>query len=267
MLSEGNIIRVVLSAQDVTERRHTEEQLRTLTQELDNKVRERTEELQKANQQLRGLSQQLVDLQEDQIKYLAREIHDSVGQNLTAININLTLLQKTLPENYPDAIKSRLVDTSQIVEETVVRMRNIMAEFLPPMLESYGLSTALVWYGQQFTTRMNIPVLVNDHSLDVFRLPPQTEIGFFRIVQEALNNIAKYAQATQVNIDLKGDGDHVLMTITDNGMGFDAKVVFAEQSTHWGFAIMRERARALDASFNIESAPGKGTKVIVRIAR
>jgi signal transduction histidine kinase len=209
----------------------------------------------------------MVDLQEEQIRYLARELHDSVGQNLTAININLSLLQQRLPENYPDSIKSRLADTSQIVEETIVRMRNVMADFLPPMLESYGLSPTLSWYGEQFTKRTNIPVKVNDYRLDVVRrLPPQSEVGLFRIVQEALNNTAKYAYATQAEIELKDDGDDMVMTIADDGVGFDPQVVFAK-SAHWGFAIMRERARALDASFDIKSAPGKGAKILLRIAR
>ena len=209
----------------------------------------------------------MVDLQEEQIRYLARELHDSVGQNLTAININLSLLGQLLPENYPEDIKSRLVDTSQIVEETIVRMRNVMAGFLPPMLESYGLSPTLSWYGEQFTKRTNIPVKVNDYTLDVARrLPPQSEVGLFRIVQEALNNVAKYACATQVEIEIKEDGDELVMTIADDGVGFDPQVVFAKPA-HWGFAIMRERARALDASFDIKSAPGKGTKILLRIAR
>jgi PAS domain S-box-containing protein len=225
------------------------------------------DEVQENRQQLRGLSQQLVDLQEEQIRNLSRELHDSVGQNLTAINLNLTLLQQILPKNCPDDISLRLADTSQMMEEAIARMRNIMADFLPPMLESYGLSTTLLWYGEQFTKRMNIPVLVNDHSLRVLRLPPQVEIGFFRIVQEALNNVAKYAHATQVNIDLMDDDDHVLMIIADDGVGFDSRAVLAEPSAHWGLAIMHERARALDASFNIESALGKGTKILLRIAR
>ncbi len=265
--------------------RATEDELRLLTHGLDNKVRERTEELQKVNQklleekqraellvedikenreQLRALSQQMVDLQEIQIKNLARELHDSVGQNLTAININISLLQQLLPENYSEAIKSRLVDTSQIVEETVVRMRNVMADFLPPMLESYGLSPTLLWYGEQFTKRTNIPVSVNDYRFSVARLLPQTEVGLFRIVQEALNNVAKYALASQVDIELKDDGDQLLMTIADDGVGFDPQVVFAKPA-HWGFAIMRERARALDASFDIQSAPGEGTKILLRM--
>jgi len=224
------------------------------------------EDIKENREQLRGLSQQMVDLQEMQIKNLARELHDGVGQNLTAININLSLLKQSLPENYPDGLLSRLADTSQIVEETVVRMRNVMADFLPPMLESYGLSPALLWYSEQFKKRTNIQMCVNDYSLNPLRLPPHAEVGLFRIVQEALNNTAKYAHATHVNIEMKDDGNDMLMTITDNGVGFDPQVVFAEPA-HWGFAIMRERARALDASFNIESAPGKGTKILLRIAR
>jgi PAS domain S-box-containing protein len=283
----GIPMRAIGFAQDITVRRYIEEELRLLTQELDIKVHARTEELQKVNQtllqekqraellvedikenreQLRALSQQMVDLQEAQIKNLARELHDSVGQNLTAININLSLLQQLMPENYPEDIKSRLADTSQIVEETVVRMRNVMSDFLPPMLESYGLSPALSWYGEQFTKRTEIPVNVNDYRLDAVRLPPQSEVGLFRIVQEALNNTAKHAYATQVDIELKDGGNELLMTIADNGVGFDTQVVFAKPA-HWGFAIMRERARALDASFDIKSAPGKGTKILLRIAR
>ncbi len=224
------------------------------------------DDIKKSQQQLRGLSQQLVDLQEEQIKYMARELHDGVGQNLSAININLSLLQQ-LSENYPEGVKSRLADTRQILEETVVRTRNLMSDFLPPMLERYGLSPTLTWFGEQFTKRTNIPVHINDNSLRILRLLPQVEISLFRIIQEALNNISKYAHAKQVEIELIDVDDHVLMTIADDGVGFDTNVVFAEQSSYWGLAIMRERARALDASFDIESAPGKGTKIHLRIAR
>jgi signal transduction histidine kinase len=170
-----------------------------------------------------------------------------------------------LPENYPADVKSRLADTSQIVEETVARMRNVMADFLPPMLEHYGLLPTLTWYCEQFTKRTNISANVRDYRLNDARLSPQAEVGLFRIVQEALNNVAKYAQVAQAEIEFKDDGDDLLMIISDNGVGFDPQVVFAE-SAHWGFAIMRERARALDAAFEIQSALNQGTKIILRIA-
>ena len=227
--------------------------------ELDVRVRERTAELS-------ALSRQMADMHEKQIQDLARELHDSVGQNLTAINLNLTLLRETLPADYPAALKSRLADTNHLVEETVVRMRNVMADFLPPMLEHYGLTPALTWYGEQFTQRTDTQINVRDLRADAARLPPQVEVGLFRIAQEALNNVAKYARASQVEIELSDDGEFMRMTLTDDGVGFDPQTVFAD-TTHWGFAIMRERARALGATLEIQSAPNAGTKIILRMAR
>ncbi|OGO75644.1 MAG: hypothetical protein A3K45_00215 [Chloroflexi bacterium RIFOXYC12_FULL_59_14] len=227
--------------------------------ELDVRVRERTAELS-------ALARQMADMHEMQIRNLARELHDGVGQNLTAINLNLTLVRETLPADYPAAIKSRLADTGQLVEETVARMRNVMADFLPPMLEHYGLTPALTWYGEQFAQRTGMQINVRDLRADAARLPPQVEVGLFRIAQEALNNVAKYARASQAEIELSDDDEFMRMTLTDDGVGFDPQTVFAD-TTHWGFAIMRERARALDATLEIQSAPDAGTKIILRMAR
>jgi len=227
--------------------------------ELDAKVRERTAELS-------ALARQMADMHEKQIRDLARELHDGVGQNLTAINLNLTLVRETLPADTPAAAKSRLADTSQLVEETVARMRNVMADFLPPMLEHYGLTPALVWYGEQFAQRTGMQINVRDLRADAARLPPQVEVGLFRIAQEALNNVAKYARASEAEIELSDDGEFMRMTLTDDGVGFDPQTVFAD-TTHWGFAIMRERARALGATLEIQSAPNAGTKIILRMAR
>ena len=227
--------------------------------ELDVRVRERTAELS-------ALARQMADMHEKQIRDLARELHDGVGQNLTAINLNLTLVRETLPADYPAAIKSRLADTGQLVEETVARMRNVMADFLPPMLEHYGLTPALTWYGEQFAQRTGMQINVRDLRADAARLPPQVEVGLFRIAQEALNNVAKYARASQAEIELSDDDEFMRMTLTDDGVGFDPQTVFAD-TTHWGLAIMRERARALDATLEIQSAPDAGTKIILRMAR
>ncbi len=238
--------------------RKTEEELRQLTRELDQKVRERTE-------QLRALSQQMVETQERQIKNLASELHDRIGQNLTAINIQLSLVSQLLPKNASAALRARLTDAAQLVEETVARMRNLAAEFLPPMLEHYGLAAALTWYGEQFEARANIRVEVKDGRSQAARLPPEVEVGLFRVAQEALNNVAKHARASRVLVELR-DEDGFALTIADDGIGFDPQTALNAPG-HWGFAIMRERASAAGASFTAESAPGAGTKITLRIPK
>lgn len=227
--------------------------------ELDEKVRERTAELS-------ALSRQMAEMHEKQIRNLAQELHDGIGQNLSAINLNLTLLHELLPAGSTEAIKSRLADTSQLVEETVARMRDLVADFLPPMLQPYGLTSALSWYGDQFARRTNVQVNVRDRREGAPRLSIQAEVGLFRIAQEALNNVTKHANATKAEIEIDEDGQWVQMTISDNGIGFDPQAL-SPGTSHWGIAIMRERARALDAAFEIQSAPNAGTKIILRMAR
>lgn len=225
------------------------------------------DETEQSRQKLRGLSQRLVRMQEDQYHRLGQELHDHIGQDLTAIHINLSLIENMLPADIPEAIHTRLADSNRLVSESVAHMRNIMSDFLPPMLERYGLTAALLWYTQKFSTRTSIPVTVNDYNLKDLRLPPSAELGLFRIAQEALNNIAKHAQATLVEIELKDEGGYILVTVTDNGVGFDAHELLNRQEEHWGLFIMRERARAIGASFNIKSLPGTGTKVVLRTPR
>ncbi len=142
-----------------------------------------------------------------------------------------------------------------------------MSDILPPMLERYGLTAALLWYTDKFTTQMHIPVTVNDSSLKDVRLPHPVELGLFRVTQEALTNVAKHAQATRVEIALKAQGNDILMTITDDGVGFDPQVAPTEQDERWGLSIMRERASVIGALFTIKSLPGEGTKVILRVSR
>jgi len=225
------------------------------------------DEIKQNRQELRGLSQKLVKSQEDQFQRLGKELHDHIGQDLTAININLSLIENMLPENAPEGLRPRLADANRLVEESVAHMRNIMSEFLPPMLDRYGLTAALLWYTQKLTKRTNMPITVNDHNLHDVRLSRDVEIGLFRIAQEALNNITKHTQASLTEIELKEQDGYVLMTVTDNGSGFDPQALPASQEEHWGLTVMRERARAIDATFSIKSAPGKGTQVILRVPR
>ncbi|GEM_PF-2644061 len=223
------------------------------------------EQLTESQTQLRGLSKQLVRTQEDQYSHLASELHDRVGQAMTAININLNIMRKLLPGTTPQDIVSRLDDTENLVKESVDRMRAIMAEFRPPMLDQYGLAAALYWYGEQYSQRTKVMVAINDRYLNHTRLPVEIEIALFRIVQEALNNVAKHAQATRVNIELIETSRDILLIVTDNGQGFDTKQPALDAPGHWGTTIMRERARAINGRFTLRSVPGRGTQVIVRV--
>ena len=223
------------------------------------------EKLSESQSQLRGLSKQLVHMQENQYKLLADELHDRVGQDMTAININLNIMRTLLPKTIPEDVISRLADTENLVMESVKRMRSTMAEFRPPMLGQYGLTAALYWYSEQYYRRTKIKVVINDHYMKNTRLPSEIEIALFRIVQEALNNVAKYANATQVGIELfENDGD-IMMAVTDDGVGFNMQDQDSKSPDHWGLTLMQERARAINGEFLLRSVPGQGTQVVVRV--
>ena len=198
-------------------------------------------------------------------KLLADELHDRVGQDMTAININLNIMRTLLPNTIPEDVILRLADTENLVMESVKRMRSTMAEFRPPMLGQYGLTAALYWHSEQYYRRTKIKVVINDHYMKNTRLPSEIEIALFRIAQEALNNVAKYANATQVGIELfENDGD-IMMAVTDDGVGFNMQDQGSKSPDHWGLTLMQERARAINGEFLLRSVPGQGTQVVVRV--
>lgn len=225
------------------------------------------EQLSDSQDQLRGLSQQLVQMQENQFKRLAEELHDRVGQDMTAININLNIMRTLLPDSISEDVISRLADTEELVQESVKRMRSTMAEFLPPMLDQYGLTSALFWYSEQYHSRTEIKVIVNDRHMQDTRLPSGIEIALFRIAQEALNNVAKHAKATQIDIELFDEAKNIMMVVTDNGIGFDTRYQSSNTPKHWGLTLMQERARAINGEFLLRSVPGQGTQIVVRVRK
>lgn len=225
------------------------------------------EQLTESQTQLRGLSQQLVQLQEEQFSHLAEELHDSIGQDMTAINVNLNILRTLLPDHVPESVLTRLADTENLVVDTVKHIRSTMAELRPPMLDKYGLTPTLYWYCEEFHRRTEIKVNVDDRYMKEARLPAEIEIALFRIAQEALNNVAKHASATQVDIELFEEVNYTMMVITDNGYGFDLRDLSTRTSQHWGIPLMRERARTILGEFLIRSVPGQGTQVVVRVRK
>ncbi len=255
------ITSILIFGQDITDRLKYEKQVQDLTDQLELKVRERTEKL-------RGLSEKLVNIQESQFKYLAQELHDQVGQNMTAININLNILKKHIEPAGSPQLVSRLNDTITLLAESVDRMRNLMAEFRPPVLDNYGLTSALYWHAEQLSNRANISIIVDDQSVSENRLPVEIEIGLFRIAQEALNNVIKHARATQAMVELQQTADTFEMIITDDGIGIqESSNITDGAEPHWGLDIMRERAESLGGRFSLESVAEGGAQLRVSIPK
>ena len=216
---------------------------------------------------LRRLASRLAEVEEAERQRLARELHDQVGQNLTALSIGLTVLQSHLPRRVNANLGARLADLLRLVEETTARIRTVMGDLRPPVLDDYGLVAALGWYANQWTDRTRVPVDVAGEECDP-RLPLVTENALFRIAQEALNNIAKHAGAAHVTIAVAAEPSEVLLTITDDGKGFSAGAPAPpDDRCHWGLRIMQERAEGVGGVCRCESRLGEGTRVTVQVPR
>ena len=223
--------------------------------------------LQQYAERLRALSAQLDEVAETERQQLARELHDQVGQCLTALGINLNIIRTQVPEEIGDAIRSRIDDSLSLVEQTTERIRDVMAHLRPPVLDDYGLMAALHWYAEQFTRRTGIAVAVEGEEL-VPRLAARVESALFRIAQEALTNVAKHAQATSVMVTLQVHDEILRLVVADDGIGFDSAHMTQLDGGHgWGLLTMTERAEAVSGHCRIESIPRQGAQVIVEVAR
>ncbi len=225
------------------------------------------EDLKKSHDNLRALSSFITDLGEAQKRRLARELHDLVGQKLTALSINLDFMIERASDETKKGIGSRLHDSKDLVKEIMKLIRNVMSDLRPLILDDYGLTAAIHWYSEQFTKRTKIPVVFRGNELKT-RLLPDIETNLFRIVQESLTNIAKYANAHKVAITLEEVGDHLNLSIIDDGIGFDlANIIQSKEKKGLGLISMKERAEAMGGILHVESSPGKGTRIIVEVKK
>ncbi len=219
------------------------------------------EAVRQHHERLRQLNVRLSETEEMERRRLACELHDQVGQNLTALGINLKIIQTLAPED--TAVKSRLRESQKLLEKITSQIRGVMTDLRPSILDDYGLPAALRWLGEQFSDRTNIAVTVNaEHSLPA--ISPLVKNTLFRIAQEALTNVAKHAQADHVAITLESNATNICLTISDNGVGFDRRAVGEpEPDQGWGLLIMTERAEAAGGQCRIDSRAGQGTSIIV----
>jgi signal transduction histidine kinase len=236
-----------------------------IANEITSDLRESEEGLRNSAEQLQAMSRRLVDAQESERRQISRELHDRVGQNLTALSINLDILKTQLAGNGNEAFCSRLNDAASLLEATTGTIENVMAELRPPMLDDYGLLPALQWYTNEFSSRTGIQMSV-DGDEEMERLTQASEIALFRIVQEALNNAVKHAHARSIHITLERSSARFMMTVSDDGVGLNTALIPPERRRPGlGMVTMRERAQAIGGQFEIEAAAGRGTRVVVRI--
>ena len=212
------------------------------------------DEAEVSRARLEALSWRLVKVQEAERSALARELHDEIGQLLTGLKFLIASIGTASPgsEQTPEMVK--------IVNELIGRVRDLSMDLRPPMLEEVGLVPTLQWYFERYTARTKIQVSLVQ---DVFRtrFSDAIEIAAFRIIQEALTNVARHAQVDAVQVDLRVDPDGLWIVIEDQGKGFDPGTMRSGVSA--GITGMQERAHLVGGHLTLESSSGSGTRVVV----
>jgi signal transduction histidine kinase len=246
--------------------RRSKEELRKNQEDLETQVQECTKELATANQELHGLTARLFQLQDEERRRIARELHDSVGQSLAALNMNLSSLAAHLDRLAQAA--SLVSDSSDLVNDVTKDIRTISYLLHPPLLDETGLGSALKWYIEGFTERSKIRVeLQLPENFD--RLPRDLETAIFRLVQECLTNIHRHSGSPVAKILIERSEDEVWIEVEDHGNGIppEKKLQFLTNGTSGvGIRGMRERLHQLGGTLEIRSERvGGGTTVAARL--
>jgi len=219
------------------------------------------------NKNIRALALQLTQMEETEKKKITSELHDRVGQNLTALGINLTIIEKGLSPVSKKIIGDQLSDSMILTDNIFQQIKDVMAEMRPETLDDYGLAAALDLYCEKFKIRYNIKTQIKGCEFSP-RLKPEIETTLFRIAQESMTNAAKYAMADMITLTFENHETFNRITIADNGVGFDQEAFNSPgKNNKWGLAIMRERAAAMGVKFGIESKKDMGTKVVMEIKK
>lgn len=239
-VNDGEHVRLVLSI-DVTEKVAAEKKLLNTLDEI------------------RQLTAYLQDVREAERKRIGREIHDELGQQLTAIKMDVAWIDKKITDDGP--FKEKLNNINYLLDSSNQSIRKILTELRIGVLEHQNLREALKWLGNQFTESTGVPVAFT--ITDVSCINEETTVCFFRILQEAFTNITRYAEATEVSVALGTDEKNWILKINDNGKGFDTSVLKNPKS--FGILGMKERVHSLHGQFNIQSKPGGGTEIEVSL--
>jgi signal transduction histidine kinase len=214
------------------------------------------EQMRAARDRLQALSRQLVEVQEVERRQIARELHDEIGQILTGLKLVLEMSGRSPV----DEVRVNLDEALTLVNELVGRVRGLSLSLRPTTLDDLGLLPALRWHFERYTTQTNVRVAFKHTGLEGRRFAPEVETAAYRIVQEALTNVARHAEVGEVTVRLWADRDTLGVQVEDQGAGFDVESALV-RGTSSGLSGMHERVTLLGGQLTIESVPGVGTRL------
>ena len=213
---------------------------------------------------LQKMSEQVLAAQEDERKRIARELHDETAQSLTTLLIRLKILERgrTVSD-----MRSQIDEIRELTAQTLEAVRKLAVELRPATLDDLGLLAALEAYTESYRSRMPVRVSFNAQGFDdrEDRLPPQVELVLYRVVQEALTNVAKHASAGRVNVELVRQPEQVIAIVDDDGQGFNVEDMMRSRERGLGLFGMQERLTLVGGHLSIDSQPGGGTRIGARV--
>ena len=211
--------------------------------------------LKDQTQRLQVLSQKLLDVQENERRAIARELHDEIGQALTGLKLSLEMADRLPQESAGERVKGAV----SLASDLISRVRNLSLDLRPAALDDLGLLPALLWHFERYTKQTGVQVDFKHQGLEGRRFERDAETVACRIIQEALTNVARHAHTQLVEVRVWVDDVALNLRVEDHGSGFDAQALVGATSS--GLAGMEERASILGGSFTIDTQPGRGTNV------
>jgi PAS domain S-box-containing protein len=232
------------------------------------KLKKAKAEIEHQKKMLHRLNIKIINAQEEERKKISKELHDDMGQNLTAISINLSTMKQQVAEKCNSGTMARLEESMEIVDLISDRIHQMVYKLRPSILDDLGLIRTIKWYVNRYKKRTRIPVEVHTSNING-RYKPQLEIILYRIIQEALTNITKHAHADKVKISIVENTKALNITIKDNGQGFNPESLSFDSLSNGGMGIpgIRERLLEVEGQLQIDSEPGRGTKLLITIPK